>query len=77
VAAVATVVLMGTLARRYVFPEPGDTLVTIAERELPGADGAATLLTSWNLHLAVRRTQIGAPGALLCTDVVYVEAPRP
>jgi hypothetical protein len=60
-----------------VFPEPGDTLETIAARELPGVDGAAMRLASWNLHLAVRRTPIGAPGELLCTDIVYVQEPEP
>jgi hypothetical protein len=74
---VATVLVVGTLGRRYVFPEPGDTLAAIAERELPDEAGAAALLASWNLHLAVRRSLVGAPGELLCTDVVYVEAPRP
>jgi hypothetical protein len=64
-------------ARRYVFPEPGETLDAVAARVLPDVEGAGMLLASWNLHLAVRRTPIGAPGELLCTDIVYVEEPAP
>lgn len=65
---------MGT-SRRYVFPEPGDTLATLAERVLPGdKDGASTLL-SWNLHLAMRPFPVGEPGEILCTDIVYLEPP--
>lgn len=63
------------VSRRYVFPEPGDTLTTLADRVLPGvADGPSTLL-SWNLHLAMRPFPVGAPGEVLCTDIVYVEPP--
>ena len=62
-------------ARRYVFPEPGDTLSLIAKRELPEIENAAQLLLSWNLHLAMRPFPIGGPGELLCTDIVYVEPP--
>jgi hypothetical protein len=67
--------------RAFVFPEPGDTIATVAARVMPGEDGAERLLLSWNLHLAVRRSPTGgASGAaahLLCTDIVYVEPPRP
>ncbi len=62
-------------SRRFVFPEPGDTLATLAERELPGTADAATQLLSWNLHLAMRPFPVGAPGEILCTDIVYVEPP--
>lgn len=63
------------VSRRYVFPEPGDTLTTLAERVMPGqSDGAATLL-SWNLHLAMRPFPVGKPGEILTTDIVYLEPP--
>jgi hypothetical protein len=62
-------------SRRFVFPEPGDTLIDVATRVLPGdRDGASTLL-SWNLHLAMRPFPVGKPGEVLCTDIVYVEPP--
>jgi hypothetical protein len=61
--------------RAFVYPEPGDTLETLAARLLPGqADGAQQLL-SWNLHLVLRPFPIGDPGEVLCTDIVYVEPP--
>ena len=65
--------------RAYVFPEPGDTLATIAARVLPGQ--SADLLP-WNLHLITRRSLSAEPTntknpSLLCTDVVYVEPPIP
>ena len=65
--------------RAYVFPEPGDTLATIAARVLPGQ--AADLLP-WNLHLITRRSLSAEPTTsknptLLCTDVVYTEPPIP
>ena len=63
------------VSRRYVFPEPRDTLTTLAARVMPDqADGASTLL-SWNLHLAMRPFPVGAPGEILCTDIVYLEPP--
>jgi hypothetical protein len=67
--------------RAFVFPEPGDTVASVAARVLPGEDGGERLLLSWNLHLAVRRSPTGgasgASATLLCTDIVYVEPPRP
>ena len=55
--------------------QSGDTLATLAQREMPDlADGAQTLL-SWNLHLAMRVFPVGKPGEILCTDIVYVEPP--
>lgn len=65
------------MARRFVFPEPGDTLEVLAARLLPGDEGAAARLQSWNLHLAMRRAPVGEPGELLCTDIVYLEPPTP
>lgn len=57
-------------ARRFVYPQAGDDLATIAARELPGVDGADQQLLSWNLHLAVRQT-IG----ILPSDIVFTEPP--
>ena len=64
-------------SRRYVFPDPGETIGMVAKRVLPAVADGAQLLLSWNLHLAMRPSPIGAPGELLPTDIVYVEAPRP
>ena len=58
-------------ARRHVFPQAGDDLAAIAARELPGVDGAAQQLMSWNLHLAVR-----GPVGLLPSDIVFTEPPQ-
>lgn len=62
-------------ARRYVFPEPGDTIATVAARELPGHDDAGATLLSWNLHLVLRRTPTGPDDELLGTEIVYLEPP--
>jgi len=64
-------------SRRYVFPEPGDTLTTLAERVMPDDSNAASTLLSWNLHLAMRAFPVGAPGEILTTDIVYLEPPLP
>jgi hypothetical protein len=60
--------------RRYVFPQTGDDLATIAARELPGVEGAEQQLLSWNLHLAAR-AGLGRSGGLVPSDVVFTEAP--
>lgn len=57
-------------ARQFVFPQVGDDLDTLATRVLPGVDGAAQQLLSWNLHLAARRTT-----GLLPSDIVFTEPP--
>ena len=62
-------------ARRYVHPRPGDTLTTVAARELGGGPDGAQQLLSWNLHLAMRVFPVGAPGEVLPSDIVYVEPP--
>ena len=62
-------------ARRYVHPRPGDTLTTVAERELPGTAGGADQLLTWNMHLAMRVFPVGSPGEVLPSDIVYVEPP--
>jgi hypothetical protein len=61
-------------ARAYVFPKPGDDFTTIAARELPGTEGAAEQLLSWNLHLAAR-AGLGRSVGLLPSDVVFTEPP--
>lgn len=59
-------------ARQFVYPQEGDTIASIAARELNGVDGAEEQLLSWNLHLAARRS-IG----VLPSDVVFTEPPPP
>ena len=59
--------------RAFTFPEPGDTLATMAARLLPAESDGAAVLLGWNPHLALR-TAPGADG-LLCTDIVYTEPP--
>ena len=59
--------------RAFTFPEPGDTLATMAARLLPSESDGANVLLGWNPHLALR-TAPGADG-LLCTDIVYTEPP--
>jgi hypothetical protein len=56
---------------------PGDTLASVAARELPDVAPAEALkqLGSWNLHLVVRPLPGLAPGSLLGSDVVYLEPP--
>lgn len=72
------------MSRSYIFPEPGDTVTSIADRVFPGDEDAAKRMLSWNLHLVTRRSlsaeppnPSGDPGPLLCTDIVYVESPQP
>jgi hypothetical protein len=59
-------------ARRFVFPQAGDDLATLAARELPELADAAQQLLSWNLHLAARRST-----GLLPSDIVFTEPPPP
>lgn len=73
-----------TPARRrdYVFPEPGDTLGTLAARLFAGDLDAPKRLLSWNLHLVTRRSLSAEPTStkdpsLLATDIVYIEPPIP
>jgi len=63
--------------RRWTSPRPGDTLASIAARELPqlSPEDAAQQLGSWNLHLVVRPLPGVPPGQLLGSDIVYLEAP--
>ncbi len=63
-----------SLQRRFVLPEIGDTLVSIAARELPEMtpEQAMGELQSWNLHIFMMRQP---PGLLTGSDVVFVEPP--
>lgn len=61
--------------RRFIHPREGDTLATIAARELPDLPDALNRLQSWNLHVLVRPLPGLAPGSLLGSDIVYVEGP--
>jgi hypothetical protein len=61
------------VSRAYVFPEPGDTLQSLAERVLPGRDDGRAVLLGWNPHLALRAPTMDAPGGMLPTDLVYIE----
>ncbi len=65
-----------TLQRRFVVPEPDETIEQLAARALPGeaVDEAAERIKSWNMHIfAMRRPR----GLLLGSDVVFVEPPLP
>ena len=60
--------------RRFVTPEPDETVEALAARALPGeaVAEAVDLIKSWNLHIfAMRRPA----GLLLGSDVVFVEPP--
>lgn len=65
--------------RRFAHPHTGETLEQFAARVVPELDDPTTTLLSWNLHLAVRRAPLGAPGngsgGLLGTDLVYLDPP--
>jgi hypothetical protein len=61
--------------RHYVFPQPGDTLTTLAARVLPDDPDGPQQLLAWNMHLALRPFPIGQPGEVLPTDIVYLEPP--
>lgn len=60
--------------RRFVTPEPDETLEGLAARALPEAplEAAMERIRGWNLHIfAMRRPR----GLLLGSDVVFVEPP--
>ena len=61
--------------RRFVTPEPDETLEQLAARALPGEphDAAMERIKSWNLHIFAMRNP---RGLLLGSDVVFVEPPR-
>jgi len=65
-----------TTQRRFVTPEPEETVEQLAARALPGEalDGAVERIKGWNLHIfAMRRPR----GLLLGSDVVFIEPPLP
>lgn len=60
--------------RRFVTPEPDETVEELAARALPREplETAVDRIKSWNLHIfAMRRP----PGLMLGSDVVFVEPP--
>jgi hypothetical protein len=63
------------VSRRFVHPEPGDTLEVLARRHLAEvpAEQAVEQLLSWNLHLANRL--VGDYVGVLGSDIVYIEQP--
>lgn len=62
--------------RPFVSPEPGEDLVAIAARVMPGVADGAEQLQSWNLHLAARLGGSRSVG-LLPSDIVFTEPPPP
>lgn len=62
--------------RRFVTPQPDETLEALAARALPDAPLQAAIdqIKSWNLHIFLMRRP---PGLLLGSDVVFVEPPAP
>ena len=60
--------------RRFVSPEPGESLQQLAARVLPDQppEHAAEQIASWNLHIFLLRKPAGL---LLGSDVVFVEPP--
>jgi len=63
--------------RRFVYPAEGETLESIAARELPDlpAEQRLPALQSWNLHVLIRPLPGMPPGTLLGSDIIYVEPP--
>ncbi len=58
--------------RRFVTPQPEETLQALTARLLPGDEDGPERIKSWNLHLFLR----SPPGLLLGSDIVFVEPPR-
>ncbi len=63
-----------TTQRRFVTPQPDETLEALAARAMPGEplDAAMDLICGWNLHIFAMRKQ---RGLMLGSDVVFVEPP--
>jgi len=64
-----------TTQRRFVVPQPDETVEQLAARAMPDAPlaGAVEKIMSWNLHIfAMRKPR----GLLLGSDVVFVEPPQ-
>jgi hypothetical protein len=63
-----------TTQRRFVTPQPDETLEALAARALPDAplEAAMEQIRAWNLHIfAMRKPR----GLMLGSDVVFVEPP--
>ena len=63
-----------TIQRRFLTPQPDETLDALAARALPGEplEAAMDLIRGWNPHIfAMRKPR----GLLLGSDVVFVEPP--
>ena len=60
--------------RRFVTPEPEETIEALAARALPeeSVEAAVERVRGWNLHIFGMRQP---RGLLLCSDVVFVEPP--
>ena len=61
--------------RRFVTPQPDETLAALAARAMPAEPitSAIDQIKSWNMHIfALRRPA----GLLLGSDVVFVEPPQ-
>jgi hypothetical protein len=63
------------VSRPFIFPVPGDTLQSVADRVLPGDAGNRDTLLAWNPHLVLRAPTMDTPGGMLPTDLVYTEPP--
>jgi hypothetical protein len=61
--------------RKFISPQPGDTIESIAAREMPdlALDEAVAQLTSWNLHIFLMRSP---HGLITGSDVVFLEPPQ-
>lgn len=64
-----------TKQRRFVTPQPDETLEQLAARALPDAplEKAMDDIKSWNLHIFAMRRQ---RGMMLGSDVIFVEPPQ-
>ena len=63
-----------TTQRRFVTPQPDETLEALAARAMPNAPLGAAMeqIRAWNLHIfAMRKPR----GLMLGSDVVFVEPP--
>lgn len=60
--------------RRFISPQPGDTVESIAARELSDLplEDAVSALSSWNLHIFLMRQP---HGLVTGSDVVFLEPP--
>ncbi|ATE64722.1 hypothetical protein [Rhizorhabdus dicambivorans] len=63
-----------SIQRRFVTPEPDETIEELARRALPeqSLEEAVDHIKSWNLHIFAMRKPAGL---LLGSDVVFVEPP--